>query len=144
MPYSEHYGDLYLFLPVTLTGNVTSVTTRELQGSVNLFCIPSDDRVQVQWQFFQTGSLDPVVVFLPGVVILNHIFQVSPSGRIVTLSPPTASNAGVYRCSVAGDTGMLVSPLDVNITVLRSKLFSLIVYISASFFLHKLLASVLC
>lgn len=144
MPYSEHYGDLYLFLPVTLTGNVTSVTTQELQGSVNFFCIPSDDRVQVQWQFFQTGSLEPVVVFSPGVGFLSPNLQVSPSGRTVTLSTPIASNAGVYRCSVAGDTGLLVSPLDVNITVLRSKLFSLIVYISASFFLHKLLASVLC
>lgn len=144
MPYSEHYGDFYLFLPVTLTGNVTNVTTQELQGSVNFFCIPSDDRVQVQWQFFQAGSLEPVVIFSPGIGVLNPNLQISPSGRTVTLSTPIASNAGVYRCSVADDTGMVVSPLDVNITVLRSKLFVLIVYISASFFLHKLLASALC
>ena len=113
--------------PVTLTGNVTSVTTQELQGSVNFFCIPSDDRVQVQWQFFQAGSLEPQVLFDPGreVESLSPNLQISPSGRTVTLSTPLASNAGVYTCSVAGDTGMLVSPLDVTVTVLRSKLFCL-------------------
>ena len=123
--YSENHSDRYLFSPVTLTGNVTNVTTRELQGSVSFFCIPSDDRVQVQWQIFRVGSLEPAFLFRPEVGFLTPL-QISPSGRTVTLTNAIASDAGVYRCTVADDTGLLVSPFDVNVTVLSSKLFCLI------------------
>ena len=124
--YSENHSDRYLFSPVTLTGNVTNVTTRELQGSVSFFCIPSDDRVQVQWQIFRVGRLEPEILSRPGFGFQTPSLQISPSGRTVTLTNAIASDAGVYRCTVADDTGLLVSPFDVNVTVLSSKLFCLI------------------
>ena len=103
------------------------MTTRESQGSVSFFCIPSDDRVQVQWQIFRVGSLEPEILSRPGLGFQTPpSLRISPSGRTVTLSYAIASDAGVYRCTVADDAELLVSPLDVNVTVLRSKLFCLI------------------
>ena len=88
--------------------------------------MPSDDRVQVQWQIFRVGRLEPEILSTPGLGFLTPSLRISPSGRTVTLTNTIASDAGVYRCTVADDTGLLVSPFDVNVTVLRSKLFCLI------------------
>ena len=85
--------------------------------------MPSDDRVQVQWQIFRVGSLEPEILSRPGLGFLTPSLEIIPSGRTVTLSNAIANDAGVYRCTVADDTGLLVSPFDVNVTVLRSKLF---------------------
>ena len=93
---------------------------------MSFFCIPSDDRVQVQWQIFRVGRLEPEILSRPGFGFQTPSLQISPSGRTVTLTNAIASDAGVYRCTVADDTGLLVSPFDVNVTVLRSKLFCLI------------------
>lgn len=102
---------------------------------MNFFCAPSDNRVQLQWEFFQSGSSTPVTLFAPpssGVVIPPpspfepRSVQFDSSGQTVNLANAQPNEEGVYRCSVAGDTGMLVTPVNISVTVIRSEFSCLI------------------
>ena len=122
-------ANLFLY-PVSLTAPVASVIVREGQTSIDFFCTPSDNRVQLQWEFIQLGSSTPVTLLTPsrtGVGISPPLpfpvrtVQFDSSGQTAYLRNAQPNEAGVYRCSVAGDTGMLVTPVNVSVTVIRSE-----------------------
>ena len=80
-------------------------------------CIPSDDNVQLQWTLNREGEEEslnsynhPEVDFIPAE--LRHTLRVNEALPL---------HEGSYLCSVALDSGFLVSPGNISVNVLRSK-----------------------